>query len=44
MTPLQSLYFFAPVCGALNLMLLPFFEGSAPFKEIELVGLPILVG
>ncbi|GAA5995216.1 uncharacterized protein JCM10292_004605 [Rhodotorula paludigena] len=45
MGPLTSLYYFAPVCAGLNLCLIPFFEGSAPFQDaFEVVGLPILVG
>jgi len=36
---------FAPVCAALNLFLIPFFEGSAPFQDaLDVVGLPILIG
>lgn len=36
---------FAPVCAGLNLMLIPFFEGSAPFGDaLELVGVKILIG
>lgn len=35
---------FAPVCAGLNLILLPFFEGSAPFRvALDLVGLPVLI-
>uniref|UniRef100_A0A0K3CKG8 GDP-mannose transporter n=1 Tax=Rhodotorula toruloides TaxID=5286 RepID=A0A0K3CKG8_RHOTO len=45
MGPLVSLYYFAPVCAGLNMMLIPFFEGAAPFQDaLEVVGLPILVG
>ncbi|POY71281.1 hypothetical protein BMF94_5593 [Rhodotorula taiwanensis] len=45
MGPLVSLYYFAPVCAALNLMLIPFFEGAAPFQDaLELVGWKVLVG
>ncbi|GAA6038974.1 hypothetical protein JCM8097_000135 [Rhodosporidiobolus ruineniae] len=44
MGPLVSLYYFAPVCAGLNLLLIPFFEGSAPLNDaFELVGLPWLV-
>ena len=36
---------FAPVCAGLNLILIPFFEGSAPFRVVlDLVGLPVLIG
>ncbi|TNY21993.1 triose-phosphate transporter family-domain-containing protein [Rhodotorula diobovata] len=45
MGPLVSLYYFAPVCAALNLLLIPIFEGTAPFQDaLDVVGLPILVG
>ncbi|GAA5898622.1 hypothetical protein JCM5296_005943 [Sporobolomyces johnsonii] len=45
MGPLVSLYYFAPVCAGLNMLLLPFFEGSAPFNEVlDKVGAPILIG
>ncbi|GAA6046599.1 hypothetical protein JCM3770_006231 [Rhodotorula araucariae] len=45
MGPLVSLYYFAPVCAGLNLFLIPFFEGAAPFQDaFEVVGLPILIG
>ncbi|GAA5965011.1 hypothetical protein JCM8115_005681 [Rhodotorula mucilaginosa] len=45
MGPLVSLYYFAPVCAGFNLILLPFFEGSAPFRvALDLVGLPVLIG
>jgi len=33
MDPLVSLYYFAPVCATLNAILIPVYEGSAPFKE-----------
>lgn len=36
---------FAPVCAGLNLLLIPLFEGSAPFRNVlELVGWPVLIG
>ncbi|SCV68331.1 BQ2448_452 [Microbotryum intermedium] len=45
MGPLQSLYFFAPVCAGLNALLIPFFEGWAPFENaLSQVGAPILLG
>lgn len=31
MDPLVSLYYFAPVCATLNALLIPIYEGSAPF-------------
>ncbi|ORY69271.1 triose-phosphate transporter family-domain-containing protein [Leucosporidium creatinivorum] len=44
LTPLVALYNFAPVCAALNSLLIPFFEGAAPFNEVlDKVGLPFLV-
>jgi len=33
MDPLVSLYYFAPVCAGLNALLIPVYEGSAPFFE-----------
>ncbi|GAA5930611.1 hypothetical protein JCM10213_000759 [Rhodosporidiobolus nylandii] len=39
MDPLVSLYYYAPVCAALNCMLIPLFEGWAPFEVVlERVG------
>lgn len=33
------------MCAALNLLLIPIFEGTAPFQDaLDVVGLPILVG
>lgn len=34
MDPLVSLHYYAPVCAAINLLVLPFTEGLAPFYEI----------
>jgi len=34
MDPLVSLYWFAPVCAALNACLVPFYEGWAPFELV----------
>lgn len=34
MDPLVSLYYYAPVCAALNLLALPFTEGLAPFRAL----------
>ena len=38
MDPLVSLYYFAPVCAAINACLLPFTEGLVPFMEISNLG------
>ncbi|KAM0753710.1 TPT-domain-containing protein [Meredithblackwellia eburnea MCA 4105] len=39
MDPLVSLYYYAPVCAALNSLLIPIFEGWAPFELVlERVG------
>lgn len=44
MSPLVSVYFYAPVCASLNALLIPVFEGWAPFEEvIDKVGLPFLI-
>lgn len=44
MTPLVSLYYFAPVCAGFNAILIPFFEGYAPFEHVlERVGGPIML-
>lgn len=44
MNPIVSLHFYAPVCAFLNACLIPFFEGTAPFKVVlERVGIPILI-
>lgn len=32
MDPLVSLYYFAPVCATLNALLVPYYEGAAPFQ------------
>lgn len=43
MDPLTSLYYTAPVCLAINSILLLPIEGFAPFYDaVHLVGLPIL--
>jgi hypothetical protein len=36
MDPLVSLYYFAPVCAVLNLLVIPFTEGLAPFRALLL--------
>lgn len=38
MDPLVSLHYYAPVCAAINLFVLPFTEGLAPFYEIARIG------
>lgn len=39
MDPLVSLYYYAPVCATFNALLVPVFEGSAPFHLVmERVG------
>ncbi|WFD31802.1 hypothetical protein MSPP1_002841 [Malassezia sp. CBS 17886] len=43
MDPLVSLYYFSPVCAALNLCLLPFAEGLAPFRHLAQLGPVILL-
>lgn len=43
MDPLVSLYYYAPVCATLNALLVPIFEGWAPFELVlERVGPVIL--
>ncbi|PWN41291.1 TPT-domain-containing protein [Ceraceosorus guamensis] len=43
MDPLVSLYYFAPVCAAINTALLIFTEGLAPFLDISRLGPFVLV-
>ncbi|KAF5356939.1 hypothetical protein D9756_006615 [Leucocoprinus leucothites] len=43
MDPLVSLHYYAPVCAAINLFLLPFTEGLAPFYEISKLGAAVLL-
>ncbi len=38
MDPLVSLHYYAPVCALINLAVLPFTEGFAPFYEVMRVG------
>ena len=38
MDPLVSLHYYAPVCAAINLCLLPFTEGLEPFYALSQVG------
>lgn len=42
-TSSRSLYYFAPICLGLNLLVLPIVEGLQPFLEIYKVGVPILL-
>ncbi|KIP07313.1 hypothetical protein PHLGIDRAFT_71333 [Phlebiopsis gigantea 11061_1 CR5-6] len=43
MDPLVSLHYYAPVCALINLTILPFTEGMAPFLEIMKAGPWILL-
>ncbi|PKI83368.1 hypothetical protein MVES_002569 [Malassezia vespertilionis] len=43
MDPLVSLYYFSPVCAALNMCLLPFTEGLAPFRSLAQLGPVVLL-
>ncbi|KAH9852239.1 TPT-domain-containing protein [Lenzites betulinus] len=43
MNPLVSLHYYAPVCAVINLAVLPFTEGLAPFYELARVGPLILL-
>jgi hypothetical protein len=44
MDPLVSLYYFAPVCAGINALLIPFYEGSAPFYQVwDKLGLFVLL-
>jgi len=43
MDPLVSLHYYAPVCAAINLLILPFTEGLAPFYELPRLGAAILL-
>ncbi|KAG6875778.1 hypothetical protein C0993_007471 [Termitomyces sp. T159_Od127] len=42
MDPLVSLHYYAPVCAAINLCILPFTEGLAPFYALSTLGPSIL--
>ncbi|KAI0032872.1 TPT-domain-containing protein [Vararia minispora EC-137] len=42
MDPLVSLHYYAPVCAFINLLVLPFTEGLAPFYELARIG-PLLL-
>jgi len=43
MDPLVSLHYYAPVCALINLAILPFTEGLAPFYELARLGPLILL-
>ncbi|KAF9519313.1 hypothetical protein BS47DRAFT_1312510 [Hydnum rufescens UP504] len=43
MDPLVSLYYYAPVCAAINLLILPFAEGMAPFRALATISPWILL-
>lgn len=43
MDPLVSLHYYAPVCAVINLTVLPFTEGLAPFYELARVGPAVLL-
>jgi len=43
MDPLVSLHYYAPVCALINLAILPFTEGWAPFFELARIGPFILI-
>ncbi|KJA13736.1 hypothetical protein HYPSUDRAFT_49651 [Hypholoma sublateritium FD-334 SS-4] len=43
MDPLVSLHYYAPVCAAINLCVLPFTEGLAPFYELQKLGVGVLL-
>ncbi|CAD6574746.1 MAG: hypothetical protein TREMPRED_001212 [Tremellales sp. Tagirdzhanova-0007] len=41
--PLVSLHFYAPVCAVVNLCILPWLEGLAPFYALHRVGIVVLL-
>ncbi|KIJ61892.1 hypothetical protein HYDPIDRAFT_95632 [Hydnomerulius pinastri MD-312] len=43
MDPLVSLHYYAPVCALINLALLPFTEGLAPFYDLGKIGAGVLI-
>lgn len=43
MDPLVSLHYYAPVCAAINLLILPFTEGLEPFYHLAEIGPVILL-
>ncbi|ORX38639.1 triose-phosphate transporter family-domain-containing protein [Kockovaella imperatae] len=42
MDPIVSLHYFAPVCAAINLLIIPFTEGMEPFYALHRVGILVL--
>lgn len=42
MDPLVSLHYYAPVCAAINLLILPFTEGLTPFYALPKIGAAIM--
>ncbi|KAJ7634896.1 TPT-domain-containing protein [Roridomyces roridus] len=42
MDPLVSLHYYAPICALINLLVLPFTEGLAPFYELARIG-PLII-
>lgn len=43
MDPLVSLHYYAPVCALINLAVIPFTEGLAPFYDLHRIGPLILI-
>ncbi|ETW78050.1 hypothetical protein HETIRDRAFT_39125 [Heterobasidion irregulare TC 32-1] len=43
MDPLVSLHYYAPVCALINMLILPFTEGLAPFYEVLRIGPLVLI-
>lgn len=43
MDPLVSLHYYAPVCAAINLAILPFTEGLEPFFHLREIGAMVLL-
>ena len=43
MDPLVSLHYYAPVCAVINIAVIPFTEGWAPFYELARIGPLILL-
>ncbi|KAH8829071.1 TPT-domain-containing protein [Flagelloscypha sp. PMI_526] len=43
MDPIVSLHYYAPVCAVINLFMLPFTEGLAPFYELARIGPLVLL-
>jgi hypothetical protein len=43
MDPLVSLHYYAPVCAAINLAILPFTEGLAPFYALRSIGAAVML-